>query len=360
MTGQMRILALVTDGFGSFGGIAQYNSDLLSGLARSFRVDHVRVIARHGSVANIPAKIRQLPAPSSKAAYALCAARAALLDGPWHWLFCGHIHLAPLSAALARLSNARLWIQVHGIEAWQPARQASRSGVERAHLVTSVSRFTRHRLLSWADIAPERVRVLPNTVAENFAPDSGDSGFVHRHGLAGKKVLLTVGRLAGSERYKGHDRVIEALPQISVVHPDTVYVIAGSGDDQPRLQELASRIGVSDRLVFAGQIDPAELADVYRSADLYVMPSTGEGFGIAFLEAMACGTRAVGSNMDASRDPLRDGELGTVVALDQLAATIIELLYRPSRDAELAFRTREMFGRARFNNALNRLLMSVQ
>ena len=98
---------------------------------------------------------------------------------------------------------------------------------------------------------------------------------------------MTVSRLASSEQYKGHDRVIRTLPRLLSQHPETIYLIVGDGDDRPRLESLAVECGVAEKVQFAGLVPPEELPDYFRLADVFVMPSTGEGFGIVFLEAMA-------------------------------------------------------------------------
>ena len=103
----------------------------------------------------------------------------------------------------------------------------------------------------------------------------------------------------------------------------------GDGDDRARLEVLATEVGVRDRVHFAGLIDPADLPRHYCLADVFVMPSTGEGFGIAFLEAMASGVRVVGGDRDGSCDPLADGMLGTTIDPeneDELAAAICAAL----------------------------------
>ena len=85
-----------------------------------------------------------------------------------------------------------------------------------------------------------------------------------------------------------------------------IYVIAGTGDDRARLAALARAVGVSDRVLFLGEVGLQELVRAYRMADLFVMPSTGEGFGIAFLEAMACGLPAIASTATAGADVLSE------------------------------------------------------
>ena len=103
---------------------------------------------------------------------------------------------------------------------------------------------------------------------------------------------------------------------------NVVYLVVGEGHDRDRLEALARAVGVEDAVLFAGRVKPDELADFYRLADLFVMPSTQEGFGIVFLEAAASGVRAVGGNADGSVDALADGALGTVVDPGDRAALV--------------------------------------
>jgi phosphatidylinositol alpha-1,6-mannosyltransferase len=311
----MKALALVTDAFGSSGGIAQYNRDLIAALAEFPGANRIVVVPRFGdgSGTALPPGVRQLKAQGNQLSYSLTALRAAATLGPFDFVFCGHLHLAPLAALLASVLGVPLWLQLHGYEAWDGMRRAERWSAERARLITSVSRYTRRRFLSLAGVDPSCVRVLPNTVDGGFSPGAKSDVLLDRFCLRGKRVLLTVSRLDPNERRKGHDRVIKALPAIVAAMPNVVYLIAGHGADRTRLEALAQNLGVANSVVFAGRVAPDELPKLYRLADLFVMPSAQEGFGIVFLEAAASGLRAIGGNADGSIDALADGAIGTVI-----------------------------------------------
>jgi phosphatidylinositol alpha-1,6-mannosyltransferase len=197
-------------------------------------------------------------------------------------------------------------------------------------------------------MSPERLLVVPDTVADIFVP--GDGSVIRKKlGLDGKQVLLTVGRMYLNERYKGHDRVIAALPVLIEKGHDPVYLIVGEGDDQSRLERLAGDAGVAERVRFMGALPQERVAALYRAADLFLMPSTSEGFGIAFLEAMASGTPALGLDAGGTTDPLGDGELGTVATAGTLTAAIDRLLAAHKAPAEtLSSAVRARFGRATF------------
>jgi phosphatidylinositol alpha-1,6-mannosyltransferase len=352
---RLRILALVTDAWGGRGGIAQYNRDLIGALAASNEVDAIRVLPRQApDAAAPPAKVVQASAKQDRIAYSLAALA---VGGPVDVVFCGHLYMAPLARLVARLKRARLVIQAHGIEAWPQPSAAQRAAVEAADMVLAVSRHTRAAIQGWAALSPERLIVLPNTVGEAFTP--GDSAALRKAlGLEGRKLLLTVGRMSAAERYKGHDRVIEALPALG---DEVAYLVIGDGDDRPRLEALARDADVADRVIFLGAQPHETTLAAYRAADLFVMPSSGEGFGIAFLEAMACGTPALGLGSAGARDALADGELGIVVDASELTRTISRALDRPPRRGEaLAKTVRDHFGRAPFERRVASLIQWIR
>jgi phosphatidyl-myo-inositol dimannoside synthase len=188
--------------------------------------------------------------------------------------------------------------------------------------VIAVSATTLRRFESWA--GPRSLSfVLPNTVSlDRFRPGPPDASLQERYGLAGRTVLMTLARLDANERYKGIDETLRVLSRLAEAVPDVAYLVVGDGSDRGRLEGEARRLRVADRVVFAGRIAEETKADHYRLADAFVMPGRGEGFGIVYLEALACGIPVVGSTLDASRDALLDGKLGALVDPDDPADLI--------------------------------------
>src|SRR5262245_5274502 len=133
----LRVLALVTDAFGGHGGIAQFNRDFLRSLAGCGR--DLIVLPRVGTAAlnQLPCGVHQLPPVKGRLAYSAAALRI-VTSRRFDVLFCGHLFMAPLAAALAKLVGLPLWVQVHGIEAWQNLSLLHRRSLEAATLVTSV------------------------------------------------------------------------------------------------------------------------------------------------------------------------------------------------------------------------------
>lgn len=350
MTTSCTMLALVTEAFGGRGGIAQYNRDFLGGLVGSGAVSSITVLPRLApDPVQTPAAITQSQARHDRVCYTVAALRSVATIRP-DLIFCGHLHMSPLSLLIARLTRAKLIVQMHGIEAWSLPGRLLRAAVEAADLVLCVSRYTRARVLGWAAIAPEKVMVLPNTVNTIFRP-AGASALRAAWGLQSKRVLLTVGRMDVRERYKGHDLIIAAIPNLVAAGYDVVYLIAGEGDDRGRLETCARDAGVANRVRFLGSVELSKLIQIYRAADLFVMPSTGEGFGIAFLEAMASGTPALGLDVAGARDALGDGELGIAVTKTGLAAALVRTLKFPKRGGEVLARAVDArFGCQGFSN----------
>jgi len=352
-----KILALVTDAFGGGYGIAQYNRDFLAALSSANA--QVIVHTRQAPLTEKPPHgIEQRPPKQGRFSYSCSALLEAFRMKP-DIVFCGHLYMAPLGWLAAKIANAKFVIQTHGIEAWSRPSRLRCWSCEKASMIFSVSRHTRGRVLDWASIQPERAVVVPNTVDDCFTPGD-ESTLIREWQLENKKILLTVGRMSTSERYKGHDRVIETLSALGKAGHDLVYVIAGGGDDRSRLERLAKDLGVKDRVRFVGILTRDQLIETYRIADLFVMPSTGEGFGIAFLEAMACGTLALGINAAGSRDALADGELGILADGNDLTRAISDALSQQKRDpAELHRAVQLRFGRDLFQARIAAILSEL-
>ncbi len=282
----------------------------------------------------IPRKVKfVLAAASGKLRFVWAAIRASLQEH-FDLVVVGHINLAALGLALARVRRARTALVVHGIDAWsRHDAMLVRASLARFDRIVGVSDLTLERFEAWSAVDPQRFCLLQNCVdLARFAPGPRPVALAQKLGLEDRKVIMTLGRLAGEERSKGFDEIIEALPDLALEVPDITYLICGDGPDRVRLDAKASQLGVRDRVVFAGFVAEDSKAEYYRLADAFVMPSRGEGFGIVLLEAMACGIPVVASNRDGGREALRQGELGMLVDpadRDALGRAIRAALARP-------------------------------
>ncbi|WP_428662826.1 glycosyltransferase family 4 protein [Reyranella sp.] len=218
----------------------------------------------------------------------------------------------------------RTIVYVHGeelttISSWDPQRRRTRRTLRLADGVIVVSRFTEavaHELLGPAE-GNAKLALIPNGVdGQRFRPLPRRAELVERYGLSGRFVYVSVGRLV--ER-KGLDNVIRAMPQLLSSVPDAMLLAVGAGPFEPELRRLAELNGVADRVVFAGAVPDATLADHYRLGDVFVMPNRRlpdgdtEGFGLVFLEANACGLPVIAGRDGGSTDAVQHGDNGLVV-----------------------------------------------
>lgn len=333
----MKIVFLASDPRGT-GGIQRFNGALLAAL-------------RENGAETETVYREKFSSPFAFAWSALRTVFRVRPDAVW----CGHINFAFLGW-LASKFGFRYAVFTHGIETWNlSARQ--KKYLRRAALVIAVSNFTAERLIRQVPALQKNIFILPNTVdGQEFYP-MDKSEAKKGAGVAGQKVILTVARLDARERYKGYDRVLEALPDIIKAMPEAMYVLAGEGSDAGRIRAKAAALGVAGALRMPGRVKRENLRELYNAADVFVMPSTGEGFGIVFLEALACGTPVIAGNKDGSVDALLGGELGLLVDPDDnaaIAAAILTVLQKrlPAGLADASLLRERMlksFGRETFN-----------
>lgn len=314
----IRIYALITDAYGGHGGVAVFNRDLLAAFAQHPRVSQVIAVPRVISRPMEPVAPRVLyrtEAARGALAFLGVVARDISLIARSDIIYCGHMNLAPLAWLLGRLVGRPVLGALYGIEAWSPSRRKAMSIAARSlDQYYAISSYTRERFSAWSGVPQERIALLPNAIhLENYGLGPKPDALIARLGLRDRRVLLTFGRLVSRERAKGFDEVLAVLPSLIRDYPNIAYVIAGEGDYRASLEAEVKRLGLVNYVTFTGFVEESEKADLYRLADLYVMPSRGEGFGFVFLEAMACGIPVVASAADGSRDAVRDGMLGAIV-----------------------------------------------
>ena len=239
---------------------------------------------------------------------------AATFDRPDH-ILSTHVNFGPVAHLAKRTLGTPYTLVAHGIDIHPGLKADTLAALRAADRIVAVSSWTRGRVLDLGGIEPDRVSVLPNTFDKSrFCVGPRPVELARRYGIQPhERVVLTVARLAADERYKGYDRILYALSKLQNECGSIRFVLVGQGEDQSRITALARRLGVDHLITFAGFISDHELADHYRLADVFAMPSTGEGFGIVFLEAMGCGAPVVAGNRDGSVDALDHGRLGCLV-----------------------------------------------
>jgi phosphatidyl-myo-inositol dimannoside synthase len=248
-------------------------------------------------------------------------------------LLVAHVNIAPV-ALLCKALNPRLKLVtvVYGIDVWKSVSFVKRELLKRSERIYAISRYTRDRMTKAQEMNPDKVKILPVTIDPYLTEHEPDSNFRNRAGISeSTKVLLTVARLSATEQYKGYDRVIKALPRIRERFPDVRYIIVGKGEPEEvaRIERIILETGVGDLVELKGFVPEEEIVNYYDAADLFIMPSTGEGFGIVFLEALRYGKPVIAGNRDGSVDAVAGGRLGTLVDpedVDAIAMAVINVL----------------------------------
>lgn len=354
----MRILALLTDAFGGFGGISVANRNFLKGLCQWEGCEEVVAIPRlmPEEPEFIPEKLVYCKdGLGGKFEYVKAIFSLLLSDREFGIIWCGHINLIPIAVLAKKITGAKLVLHMHGIDAWTPTESRLVNHlIQSIDYFISVSEVTKNRFSNWSKVAKEKGFVLPNTIDFTpFSPGPKDQALMERYKLEDNHyVLMTLGRLAGQDRKKGFDRVLEVLPRVLQERPETRYLIAGHGPDRPRLERLAEELGLREQVIFTGFVDEDKKAAHYRLADLYVMPSEGEGFGLVLLEAMACGIQVMASKTDGSQEALANGKLGTLVNPKDLEE-IKEAIINPFKVDHIDEKVFDIFSTKTFNNRLN-------
>ncbi len=239
-------------------------------------------------------------------------------------LICGHVFMLP-AAWLARRFNPKLkyYLVAHGIEVWRRFSLVERVALRGAEKILCVSDYTRRELQKNCPLPAGRAVVLHNALDPLFEIGPG------RPLAECEPVILVVTRLTYSDRYKGVEHMIEALPAIRTEIPAARLRIIGRGDDVPRLQALATRLGVADAIDFLGYVSDQRLTEELRSCRLFALPSRKEGFGLVYLEAMAhsrpcLAARAGGAPEVISADTGVLVEYGDVSSIAQAAITALQ------------------------------------
>lgn len=225
-----------------------------------------------------------------------------------------HPHLAPPAAWMQRLRPPlRILVMAWGIEVWKPLTPSRRKALHAAGLVTAPSSDTANRLTTVQSLAASKVRRLALPLSSDFPDMAQRQSLPVPPQFPRGRIVLAVGRWAANERYKGADELIRAIPKLRQSIPDVQLVAVGTGDDLPRLRAIAAELHIEDRVHFLENLTNEELAACYAHCDLFALPSTGEGYGLVFLEAMAFAKPVVGVAAGGVTDIVRSAENGFLV-----------------------------------------------
>jgi phosphatidylinositol alpha-1,6-mannosyltransferase len=256
-----------------------------------------------------------------------------------------HPNLAPVVQAMHVVSpRMRTIVCTHGVEVWEPLSLLRRRALRKADLILAPSQNTAEHMATVQNIPSARIRVLPWALDPQFEALVAQPLVALPANFPRGQVIFTVGRWLTSERYKGMDTLITALPRLLTRWPELQLVLAGEGDDRAWLADLAEKNGITRHVHFLSKMSYAELASCYAACDIFAMPSRGEGFGLVYLEAMAFGKPVIGGAHGGAPEVIQDGVTGYLVQHGdaiQLATCIETILSDPALARSMGERGRE-------------------
>lgn len=240
----------------------------------------------------------------------------------WHsiktdQIVASHINLAPLLYLIKLFQpGKKIYLHAHGIEVWRSLNKIQKIVLNQVDLILAVSEFTKAELINKHQLAEKQIKVLPNALDPFFEFTSSNEKVVElkkRYQLnTVHPILFTLTRLSFAEQYKGYDAILKVLPRLINSYPNLQYLIGGKADKKEleRIIALINKLDLTGHVQLLGYIAEKELTEHYQMADVYVMPSRGEGFGISFIEASACGIPVLAGNLDGSKQAVNEPVTG--------------------------------------------------
>ena len=283
---------------------------------------------------------------------------------------CGLLGLLPVAAAVAQTFRRELALLAYGVDVWGRVGPLERVLVRRCTRLLAISSFTAQTFAARVHIDRRDIDVLTLPIAARIAAAAQHAIDDHADRAP---LVLTVARVARSDRFKGHFDIARSFGLVLERHPDARWVVVGDGDDLAALRAECHRLGIEDAVTFTGRIPDAELIALYRSAAVFALPSfadadadppVGEGFGLVYAEAGAFGLPIVAAEPGGgSAEFITDEDTGLTVSPNapvELAAAILRLLDDAQLRTALGQRARERaLARhlpAHFRKMLNRSL----
>ena len=365
------IVHLVHERIGGVGGIQRFDLRVMHALRdlseqRGFALE-VIALRDVATGTPLPGSLNIRSARGSYLRLALLLARAHLRSRVSQ-VFVGHAKLVRCcfpSKLLFWRSHYRLF--VHGIDVWSPDPARKPHRVSRALLnltvndVISVSQYTLGRMSALFRL--KRSSVLPNAL--DFQESLlGESDGVGRDANRAARIL-SVSRLDSHDGPKGIDFALRAVAILRQKYPDVRYQIVGDGILRAGLESLVAELGLGGCVEFSGRLSDAEVEQAFKEADVFLLPSRKEGFGIVFLEAWKFGLPVVCGNVDASAEVVENGLDGFTVdpySPQEICGALDKLLKDPAKRREFVAHGRHKlvtcFSGTTFRQNLLRLIES--
>lgn len=313
---------LVADSFEQgANGIARVARLMARVLAEEIALGHVEgeAVALRGGGEGLPIEVRSMR--GSRIALVAAVHRAALTHSHFLYDFTGIARAHPRIGALAR--PYLTWI--HGIEAWEDAEEKRLARARGADTLLANSQYTLER-------AQASHRGLEHAEVCWLATERDDAGDPRESRNSHAPIVTILARLDEGGGYKGHRELIACLPEVLARVPDARLRVIGKGPGREVIGKLVADSPVRAQIDMVGFVPEHALGRLFAESAVLAMPSRGEGFGLAYAEAMRHAVPVIGSVHDAAREVNVSGVTGYNVDLAQpgeLAARIVELLTQP-------------------------------
>ncbi len=335
------MLFLVTEIWKRHGGVQRYMQMLLRILENSGEpFTAVSLLDPQTSLA-ADSRAQTVGCSGNKLKFCVRALRCALRFRP-DLCIVGHVSLAPVAWALRRLKLIDRYIVVlHGIEAWIKRTPLSRIAARDAFAIVATTGYTAREFCALNGIQRDKCFVIP--LAGTFRIPAEN-----RREIGQELRLVTVARLSRTDAYKGIETVLRTIHRGRALGLKFTLDLIGDGDDRPRLQELARSLDIESAVCFRGSVPDNEIEASLQGAQVFVMPSKKEGFGIVYLEAMAAGLPCIGANHGGTPEVIEHGVSGFLIEyddVDQLAFYCRSLLESPELYAAMSAAARHRASR---------------
>jgi glycosyltransferase involved in cell wall biosynthesis len=262
--------------------------------------------------------------------------------------------------AAKEVSGKPLVVQLHSTEydrcGGQNLNQAvydiERRGMEMADRVVGVSNMTKKIIEEHYGIPSEKVFAIHNRInADEYLEPVNDKIFKLK--MDGKKIVLYAGRIT---LQKGPEYFLHAAKRVAEFEPNVLFVMAGSGDMEYQMINQAAQLGISDKVLFTGFLRGKELASIFKLADIFVMPSVSEPFGIAALESIIHGTPVIISKQSGVSEIVQNALKVDFWDTEEMANKILSVITFSSLKNTLQSNGRNEVGTFSWDTAANQTL----
>lgn len=235
----------------------------------------------------------------------------------------------PAGIEAKKISRKPLVVHIHATEfdrtggsgVNQQVYEIEKQGFKTADKIIAVSNFTKNKVIEHYGIEPDKIIVVHNAVEQKGVAYFNNN--FHQLKRAGQKIVLFLGRITIQ---KGADYFLRAAKKVLEKNQNVFFIIAGTGDMERQIIEEAAVMGISDKVLFTGFIKEENLTELYQMADLYVLPSVSEPFGLTPLEALTYGTPVLISKQSGVSEVLSHCLKVDFWDIDEMANKILAVL----------------------------------